>query len=135
MARKSWGELSPAYRARLERAGIGSREHAAGATLHKARGHKSLQHEKTQRIERRAEREAFADRWATQYARLYGMPVDEVRRELSTVSVTRLNKGLRRQLEMQRLYDEGRFEEATELWEMRDTSLPEWMFFYHGYFN
>lgn len=135
MARKSWDELSPAYRARLERAGIGSREHAAGASLHKARGHKTMQHEKTQRIQNRVARDTFAQRWAGQYARLYGRPVDEVRRELARIPVTRLNKGLRRQVEMQRLYDQGLFDEATEMWEQRDTSLPEWMFFYHGYFN
>lgn len=39
MARKSWGELSPAYRARLERHGITAEKHAKGASLAAATGH------------------------------------------------------------------------------------------------
>jgi hypothetical protein len=37
--RKPWSELSPGYRARLEKAGITKSQHARGATLKKARGH------------------------------------------------------------------------------------------------
>lgn len=37
--RKGWGDLSPAYRARLERAGIGPQVYASGASIQSARGH------------------------------------------------------------------------------------------------
>jgi hypothetical protein len=39
MARKSWDELSPGYRRRLERQGIGRLQHLAGESLRGARGH------------------------------------------------------------------------------------------------
>lgn len=39
MARKSWDELSPSYRARLERKGITREAHASGTSLQRARGH------------------------------------------------------------------------------------------------
>lgn len=39
MARKSWKDLSPAYRKRLHAAGITPSRHAAGENLSRARGH------------------------------------------------------------------------------------------------
>lgn len=39
MARKAWSDLSPAYRARLERGGVTPASHEAGAGLARARGH------------------------------------------------------------------------------------------------
>lgn len=39
MARKPWDELSPGYRRRLERFGIGPAEHSSGKPLYQARGH------------------------------------------------------------------------------------------------
>jgi hypothetical protein len=39
MARKGWGSLSPAYRARLEKAGITQKEYGEGKSLQGARGH------------------------------------------------------------------------------------------------
>jgi hypothetical protein len=39
MARKGWGDLSPTYRKRLERGGIGRHEYEAGAALSNVRGH------------------------------------------------------------------------------------------------
>jgi hypothetical protein len=39
MAKKSWSELSPAYRARLERSGITPAMHSRGEGIQKARGH------------------------------------------------------------------------------------------------
>lgn len=41
MARKGWGQLSPTYRARLERGGITASSYATGASLASARGHGS----------------------------------------------------------------------------------------------
>ena len=38
MARKAWGQLSPAYRARLERKGVTPEAHASGVSLVWARG-------------------------------------------------------------------------------------------------
>ena len=39
MARKSWDELTPTYRARLERAGVTAESHAAGKSIQTAVGH------------------------------------------------------------------------------------------------
>jgi hypothetical protein len=43
--RTSWGDLSPEYRARLERKGITAQSHGSGASIKSARGHdKSPEH-------------------------------------------------------------------------------------------
>lgn len=47
--RKGWTQLSPKYRARLQRNGITPESYRSGASLHKARGKVSAQHENTQR--------------------------------------------------------------------------------------
>lgn len=39
MARKAWDELTPAYQARLERAGVTAESHAHGAPIRDAVGH------------------------------------------------------------------------------------------------
>ena len=41
MARKGWGSLSPAYRGRLEKAGLSRQDYEAGASLSEARGHQT----------------------------------------------------------------------------------------------
>ena len=55
--RKIWAELSPAYRARLERAGVTERVYGSGASLQGARGHAAT-----------PERPGRAERHATVYA-------------------------------------------------------------------
>jgi len=39
MARKGWNSLSPAYRARIEKAGLTQKDYEAGTPLSRARGH------------------------------------------------------------------------------------------------
>jgi hypothetical protein len=39
MARKGWNSLSPAYRARIEKAGLTQKDYEAGTSLSRARGH------------------------------------------------------------------------------------------------
>lgn len=39
MARKGWNSLSPAYRARIEKAGLTQADYEAGTSLTRARGH------------------------------------------------------------------------------------------------
>jgi hypothetical protein len=39
MARKGWNSLSPAYRARIEKAGLTQADYEAGTSLSRARGH------------------------------------------------------------------------------------------------
>lgn len=39
MARKGWASLSPAYRTRLEKAGLSQSDYESGASISKARGH------------------------------------------------------------------------------------------------
>ena len=55
--RKAWAELSPAYRTRLEHAGVTQREYGSGASLQGARGHAAT-----------PERPGRAERHATVYA-------------------------------------------------------------------
>lgn len=47
--RKGWDSLSPTYRKRLQRGGITKTSYGKGASLHKARGKKSAEHENKQR--------------------------------------------------------------------------------------
>lgn len=57
MARKSWDELTPAYRARLERNGITRESHAGGASIRKAVGHSWDLPSMRARYQRRVSRE------------------------------------------------------------------------------
>ena len=129
--RKSWDELSPEYRARLERKGVNRAKHASGSTnLAKARGHKSVVHERKQSREYRQ-----VNSWIGDYARMYGRDEDDVREALAEFPKSQVAAGIAHQKKMQELYHDGRFKQARALWNKRDRSLPDWMNYYHGYFS
>lgn len=129
--RKSWDELTPDYRARLERKGVNRAKHESGKGSHaKARGHKSRPHERKQSREYRE-----VNSWIADYAGMYGKDPDDVREALAEFPKTQVVAGIHHQLKMQELYHSGRFKQARALWDKRDRSLPDWMNFYHGYFS
>lgn len=130
MARKPWEQLTPGYRARLERGGIGKAQHESGATLAKARGHKTPQAESAQQKQNRG-----INKWAANYSRFYGRDIDDVKDVIDEYGKSEVWKGIQLQTKAQELYDQGRLNEARRVWETRDQSLPDWMFYYHGYFS
>lgn len=130
--RKAWDQLSPAYQTRLRRNGIGPEEHAAGASLHKARGQTSRESENTRRRERRAQLRAFR-RWAKRHAEVYGVDEDDAYEWLRDSDGDEADATilLQRELEQQYMseHDEGDYSK----WETdRDHNAPEWMYWYHG---
>jgi hypothetical protein len=130
MARRTWEQLSPAYQARLRKQGIGPEEHASGVPLHKARGKQSPQAEAEQRKWYR-----HINKFANRFARYYGVDADDVKDAVKELGKPEAQRALALQERMEELYHEGRQEEARQLWESRDRSLPDWMFFYHGAFS
>lgn len=120
MARKAWDQLSPGYRARLERAGITPQAHGQGVKLTKARGHN--------------EREVL-NHWVEEFANVYRQDEGDIREALSDYGFPRVYKAIRLQEKMQAAYHNGDMNKAAQLWRTRDQGLPEWMHFYHGYFS
>lgn len=118
--RKAWEDLSPQYRKRLQRAGITKRQHESGTGLVKARGHQYTK--------------PFND-WIAFNARMYGRDEQMMRAELAGFKKAEIFAGIQLQQKAEAAYNEGRLAEATRLWKMRDRSLPDWMFYYHGYFS
>lgn len=128
--RKAWDQLSENYRARLERQGISRAQHESGAALHKARGKKSATHERTQRKERRE-----INAWIADFSQVYGISRADIRQELKGISSPKLAAAIRQQSRMQDLYNQGLQGQARAIWDQRDRSLPEWMFYYHSFFR
>lgn len=120
MARKSWDQLSENYRKRLIRKGITPQQHAAGVSLKKARGHD----EKTK-----------LNDWVTSFAQFYGREPGDVWEAIREYGFDRVYKASRLQIKMQDAYHAGQLHKAHQLWLTRDTGLPNWMNFYHGYFS
>src|SRR5213078_506619 len=99
MARKTWEQLTPAYRARLERQGIGKQQHEAGASLHKARGKQSAQHESEQKKVNRG-----VNHFIEEYSALYGRDPSDVKEALSEFPKAQVWAGIQHQQQMQELY-------------------------------
>lgn len=76
MARKSWSSLSPAYRTRLQKAGITQSVYETGASLSAARGHAHT----PERPERAATNPQRYTRYLSNRNRLVQMVVDRKRR-------------------------------------------------------
>lgn len=110
-ARKDWSDLSPKTRAEKLRHGIGPREHSSGVSVRTLR-----------QLEREVEK-------------YYGRDPSEVRQELMSYDLVAVQRAARDRQRMHDLYDKGLHADARRLWEQRDTSLPEWMFYYHGAFS
>ena len=110
-ASKPWSDLSPKTKAEKARYGIGPKEHAAGVSV-----------KRIQRFERK-----LAD--------LYDQDRKDVRDALRSYDVVKVSRAIDLQRDMESAYMSGDDRRARELWETRDQSLPEWMFFYHGAFS
>jgi hypothetical protein len=110
-ARKAWTDLAPKTRAEKLRHGIGRQEHEQGVSVRTLRT-----------LEKEVEK-------------YYGRDPAEVRQELMTHDLVAVQRASKMRQKMHDLYDKGRHSEARALWEQRDQSLPEWMFFYHGAFS
>lgn len=123
--RKSWDQLSPAYRKRLERAGVTKEAHAAGAGLHKARGHGSKQKESFTR--RRA-------KWMEKMATATSRDVDDIEEEMNHLSLVEQDKLMRHQEKAEELYRMHRLTEASDAFQdyLNDLGLPWWMIAYRG---
>lgn len=132
MARKPWDQLSPTYQRRLLSKGIGPQQHANPSTsLHQARGKVSPQHESYLRR---------VNTFVARYEKLYGSIGDvpdapDFREAFKGLSTSDGDKAMRLQLRMEKYYDNGDFRKASDLWETRDPTLPEWMYYYHGHFS
>lgn len=144
--RKGWETLSDKYRRRLERAGISRADYESGAPLHKGRGHKSKEHESEQRRLSSAVYRWIREYWNTyqldqKFYTLYNGDIKlfraAVRAELKRVGEANFKTHMAEQRELERLYDRGETEEASEKFVtyQRGTDVVMWMYFYHGAFS
>jgi hypothetical protein len=109
--RKGWANLSPKYRKELARFGIDQSRYQAGAS-------------RRQWLSFERRQEAY-----------YGRDTSEIREELREHDPATVIDAINAQKRMEEYFHAGRMEEARRLWDQRDTSLPEWMFYYHGMFS
>ena len=125
--RKRWEDLSPAYRRRLERAGITKRHHQSGKPVQRARGHtredEGLRHlfEKIQRN--------------SPWLGIDSSDFREARREHGDRLVYQM---LRYQERMSDAYASGDYLKAAALYNAMPSdfdALPDWMKKYHGVYG
>lgn len=129
MARKGWDALSDTYRDRLVRGGIDRGSYESGASLHGARGHKSAATESWFR-----DTNKFARETAWHAGDQANLSVEKVKREIRSMGRREGSKHIAHQRKLIRLYERGETQAARALWEQRDTSLPDYLFYYHGVF-
>lgn len=134
MARKPWEQLTPGYRARLERQGITKQSHAKGAALPESAAKKARRAAQRQAKEQ-AEKERHIRQWREDVIRLYHIPRKQVSKIQLRLTVDEMYAAIVYSERMRQLYESARFSQAREMWEQRDRSLPDWMFWYHGYFS
>ena len=124
--RKGWDNLSDNYRNRLLRGGISETSYNTDVPLHGARGHLSPARERFLR-----ETRAFAK----EYAQHSGAPIQEVKRRVQLMGTAKGRAYMEQSRRMSALYFEGETTRARSLWLLRDTSLPDYMHYYHGMFG
>lgn len=129
MARKGWDALSNAYRERLIRGGVDKAGYDAGMPLQGARGHMTAGKEQWMKDSNK-----FAHETVWHSGKDSRLTVDRVRREVRSMGKQRGSRHISEQRRMIRLYERGETEAARALWEQRDTSLPDYFYFYHGVF-
>jgi predicted ATPase len=128
--RKGWEQLSVGYRRRLERGGIGKTDYDAGASLDKARG-------------KEKERQLARDlkEWKDKQRVFYGRKPKEIDAAAAALSKDELKAMLAIQAEAEQLYDPRVLQkdrpktDAHKVWLQRDKSLPEWLYYYHGFYS
>jgi hypothetical protein len=136
--RKGWDAITDEYKRRLTRAGIDRSAYESGASLSQARGHTSTQWESWKRHEKKV------DQFVKEYQRIYDYSstdtytrpdFEQLRQTLKGMSPSKADKIMREQRKMQEYYDKGEIRKARRIWDHRDRSLPDYMFYYHGAFN
>lgn len=136
MARKGWDQLSGKYRDRLVRKGVTEHDYSSGAPLHGGRGHGTASKEAFMR--RSA---AFArDEVKSKTSRRGFNPLPErtagtIRAHVRGMGRVKGEAYMAKVKKMTRLYERGDTEEARRMWEQRDTSQPDYLYFYHGIFG
>ena len=129
--RKPWGQLTPAYRARIVRAGITEEQYNAGTSLAKARGHTSEQREQERRRHVRSK-----NKYIKRMVDEYGNEEQDLKEEIELLTEEDLDKVIALQAELQDLYMSGRRAEATKLfYTERDFDVANWMLYYHAVFS
>ena len=136
MARKGWDALSDAYRDRLIRGGLTEAQYDAGVPLHGARGHVSTNRES---FNKQTARFAKAE-IETKTSRRGNRQIPErtesaIRNRVRAMGPKEGRKHMERVRKMTRLYESGDTDKARRMWEGRDQSQPEYMYFYHGVFG
>ena len=124
MARKGWDALSDAYRARLQRKGIGQSAYESGAFLHGARGHTSQAQESfTRRVGR--------------FVQTHGAPQEpeEQAQHIRGMGTSQGQAYMDYRRKMTRLYERGEYRKAEAMYQRRDKSVPQSMWWYHGMFG
>lgn len=141
--RKAWEDLSPQYRRRLEKAGIGREEHSRGQSLYRARGHGKAEQARADRAYQRR-LDAFVERYSDTYGDSLGNIRDSGNVEHSRADLRRALEGLpreevediiRRQEEAEERWSRGDKDVAQRLYATRPRQALEWMFYYHGAFH
>ncbi len=125
--RKGWDNLSDAYRRRLELNGINKSAYDSGTTLAGARGHLT------------SNKEAFYRRSAS-FARDVSrndssLSSSQLRQRIRSMGMVRGTEYMDKRRAMVRAFESGNIDRAHALWEQRDTSLPDYLYHYHGVFN
>jgi hypothetical protein len=130
--RGRWEDLSPNYRKRLQRQGISQSDYESGASLAKARGHRTTEEENKRRRQLRKLRK-FAKKQEDWYYR----DADEVYEELKGKDLDLILSQIENQEEAERLWLQGDLLPARFQWLMRDPTdeLPDWMHYYHAFFS
>lgn len=126
--RKSWDELSPAYRRRLEKAGITRTHHSAGHSVQRARGH-TREDEGLRRLQ---------ERWLRVNGGWSGEDEESFREVRAEHDDRLVYSMLRYQERMQDAYQSGNYKRATDLYAAMPPEfdvLPDWMKKYHGLFS
>jgi hypothetical protein len=133
VARKAWDDLSPAYRARLERKGVTEDSHRAGASLSKARGHKSSAEENERRRTLRQIRK-YVKTFSEEY-NLTAKGEQVLTEHLRAHTSKEAQEHMWIQESAYELFMSGMIQQAGAVWSLRENDAPEWMFWYHGPFR
>lgn len=107
----TWEALAPSTQKRYQSSGVGKDQY-----------------------ERGARRDDYS-RYIRDQERYYGRDAESVKDELSEYNKRAVVDAIVLQRHMQQAFMSGDVDAARRMWEARDQSLPEWMFYYHGAFS
>lgn len=127
--RKGWDDLSTGYRKRLERGGITQQSYDSGVSLSKARG-KAGEEQLRQDLAT----------WKDKQRIFYGRKPKEIDASVRGLTKDELRALLKIQAEAETLFDprvkqsDRPKTKAHKVWNRRQKTVPEWMYYYHGYY-